>query len=87
MAIDKNRTGHEDKSAVINVACWIPHMSVECQRKRVLEQLNVFVCWSFVVCAPFAEMIRTEESKAGGTWKKYIFSKGAGTQNTHLNEV
>lgn len=66
MAVDKNRTGHEDKSEMINAACWKPHMSVECQRKRVWEQINVFVCWSFVVCAPFAEMIRIEESKAGG---------------------
>lgn len=49
MAVDKNRTGHEDKSEMINAACWKPHMSVECQRKRVWEQINV-ICVLVLCC-------------------------------------
>lgn len=49
MTVDKGRRGHEDKSTVINAACWIPCMTVAGQWKRILEQINTFVCWSFVV--------------------------------------
>lgn len=30
MTVEKGRRGYEDKSTMINAACWVPRMTVEC---------------------------------------------------------